>query len=80
MGNFHISIEGLGAHHNDANPNDANRMAHRFVNELRRAGHRVSRATITHGGADRLGDGETGDDGRSGTTQIVEREAGNTTS
>lgn len=72
MGNWHISIEGIGAHHNPDLEQDANRMAHRFVNALRQAGHQVRRATFTHGSADALGDGEHGNDGRSGYTQQVE--------
>jgi hypothetical protein len=54
MGNWHISIEGQGAHHNTDYDKDANRMAHRFVEELKAAGHVVTRATFTHGGAEQL--------------------------
>lgn len=72
MGNWHISIEGVGAHHNRDLPSDANRMAHRFVNELRQLGFVITRATFTHGGADRLGDGETGTDWRTSATQQAE--------
>lgn len=49
MGNWHISVQGIGAHHNAAYPKDANRMAARFVQELREAGHTVESATFTHG-------------------------------
>lgn len=56
MGNWHISIEGQGAHHNEANPQDADRMAAEFATKLRAAGHLVTRATFTHGGAEQLGD------------------------
>jgi hypothetical protein len=55
MGNYHISIEGQGSHHNPDNPGDANRLAAEFVAELRRHGHTVTRATFTHGGAEALG-------------------------
>lgn len=58
MGNWNISIRGVGPHHNhnDAdgrpkgNPTDADRMARRFVRELEEAGHHVTGAEITHGG------------------------------
>jgi hypothetical protein len=55
MGNWHISIEGVGAHHNSDHFNDANRMSKRFVKQLQKAGHTVTRATFTHGGAENLG-------------------------
>jgi hypothetical protein len=55
VGNFNISIEGVGFHHNKNTPNDANRMAQKFVKELEAAGHMISHATITHGGKDYLG-------------------------
>jgi len=61
MGNFHISIEGVGAHHGGTNddgtpkhPKDANVMAKQFADELKRAGHSVSKASITFGGKDDL--------------------------
>lgn len=54
MGNFNISIEGVGIHHNKNTPNDANRMAQKFVKELEAAGHTIQKATITHGGKDDL--------------------------
>ncbi len=49
MGNWNISIHGTGSHHNAKNPKDANRMAADFVEQLRTAGHTVTKATITHG-------------------------------
>ncbi len=54
MGNWHISIEGQGVHHNAYLPVDANRMARKFVEELKAAGHHVSRASFHHGGAEKL--------------------------
>ncbi len=54
MGNFNISIEGVGCHHNQNTPNDANRMAKKFVEDLEAAGHNITKATITHGGVDDL--------------------------
>lgn len=56
MGQWNITIRGTGAHHNrDADgkashPQDADRMLSRFVRELRKAGHSLASATITHGG------------------------------
>jgi hypothetical protein len=43
MGNWHISISGVGAHHNKLYEKDANRMAAEFVQRLRDAGHNVTR-------------------------------------
>ena len=54
MGNWHISIEGQGAHHNADYEQDANRMSAEFVERLKAAGHVVTRATFTHGSADQL--------------------------
>ena len=54
MGNWNISIRGVGAHHNSNYLKDADRMARRFVRELRAAGHKVVSAEITHGGAEQL--------------------------
>ncbi len=54
MGNWHISVEGIGSHHNQNLEDDANKMAAKFVQELKMAGHTVSKATFTHGGADNL--------------------------
>ena len=52
MGNWNITIRGCGIHHNKLNLKDANKMAARFVMDLRDAGHTVTAATITHGGED----------------------------
>ena len=54
MGNWHISIEGVGFHHNVGLTQDANRMAKRFVQDLIAAGHHIHKASFTHGGADEL--------------------------
>ena len=56
MGNWNITIRGVGAHHNKAYPKDADRMAAAFVKELKEAGHQVVSATITHGGEADLSD------------------------
>lgn len=49
MGNWTIRIDGTGAHHNESNETDANRMAVRFVDQLKDAGHHVEGASFTHG-------------------------------
>ena len=54
MGNWHISIEGVGFHHNYNFPIDANKMAEKFVKELQEAGHTISKASFTHGASDDL--------------------------
>lgn len=54
MGDWHISIRGAGAHHNQDNDRDANKMAAEFVKELRQAGHHVADACFTHGGAENI--------------------------
>lgn len=50
MGNWNITIRGVGSHHNRNHPADADRMAAKFVQDLKAAGHNVVGATITHGG------------------------------
>ena len=57
MGNWNISIQGVGAHHNPSNPKDADKMARRFVKELKEAGHTVEHAEITYGGKEAVDDG-----------------------
>jgi hypothetical protein len=50
MGNWNISINGVGAH-NNGKDFDAEVMFSKFVAELRNAGHGISDATITIGSA-----------------------------
>lgn len=50
MGNWNINIQGVGCHHNKDYPKDANKMAAKFVQELKAAGHTVEAAVFTHGG------------------------------
>lgn len=51
MGQWHISIRGTGVHHNGPEQkNDAEKMAARFAQELKDAGHTVHAAAITYGG------------------------------
>lgn len=54
MGNWNITVRGVGIHHNRKQPRDANRMAAEFVKKLKDAGHTVVSASITHGGEEDL--------------------------
>jgi len=55
MGNWNITIRGVGRHHNaDKHPHDANIMTAEFVRALKAAGHTIVAASITHGGEDDL--------------------------
>lgn len=49
MGNCLVSIHVTGCHHNGLR-DDIERMAARFVGELREAGHDVGHATVVAGG------------------------------
>ena len=60
MGDWHISIQGVGCHHNPDYPKDANKMAAEFVAKLREAGHYVSHAEFTHGAKEILGSTDPG--------------------
>lgn len=53
MWNWHISIQGIGSHHQNY-PKDANVMAAELVKALKAAGHTVEEATFTHGGKEDL--------------------------
>ena len=54
MGDWTITIRGIGAHHNPNNPSDADRMARLFTKALRDAGHTITEAGFTYGGHDML--------------------------
>lgn len=56
MGNWHISVQGTGAHHNKDYPKDANKMARQFVKDLKEAGHSVEHAEFTHGAKEAIDD------------------------
>lgn len=58
MGNWHISIEGVGPHHNDGCTFDADKVARDTVRALRKAGHRITHASFTYGGADMVLEGQ----------------------
>lgn len=53
MGNWHISVRGVGMHHNNS-PLDANEMARVFTEALKVAGHQVLGAAFTYGAEDNL--------------------------
>lgn len=54
MGNWNISINGTGAHHNQDNPGDADKRFKEFVAKLKEDGHNVEHASFTHGGREVL--------------------------
>lgn len=54
MGNWNITIQGIGSHHNENAPLDAQRMAARFVGQLKAAGHTIEHADFTSGGKEDL--------------------------
>lgn len=57
MGNWNITIRGVGFHHNGKSiPEDANRLAAKFVRELKEAGHQIDEASFTCGSADDIKD------------------------
>jgi hypothetical protein len=48
MGNWHMSIEGTGPHHNPDHAADADKKLEQFVRELKRD-HSIERALLTAG-------------------------------
>lgn len=58
MGNWNITVRGMGSHHNKKYAKDANRMAAKFVQDLKDAGHSVASASFTHGAEDDIGAGQ----------------------
>jgi len=55
MGNWHISISGVGTHHNQPpHAGDVDLLVRRFVEELIALGQVVTHAALTHGGAEEL--------------------------
>lgn len=53
MGNWSITIEGIGAHHNKDNPGDIDKLAKEFVHKLQQH-QRIIHATLTYGSAEPL--------------------------
>lgn len=49
MGNWSIHVQGIGCHHNNNAPKDADVMAADFVKLLREAGHTIEVASFTSG-------------------------------
>ena len=49
MGNWKITITGVGAHHNPNNPTDADRIARQVVRVLTASGQAVNAAFFFHG-------------------------------
>jgi hypothetical protein len=58
MGNWNITIRGVGCHHNLNYAEDANRLAAKFVAELRAAGHSIVAASFAYGAEDDIGNGD----------------------
>lgn len=54
MGNWSISIQGLGVHHNDSCPQDADKLVNKFMAELIAGGHIIESAHFTFGGRENL--------------------------
>jgi hypothetical protein len=54
MGNWNITIRGIGCHHSGKPEIDADLQAKEFVKLLRKSGHTIMSATITHGGETQL--------------------------
>lgn len=58
MGNWNMTIVGLGAHHNDDHPvdevrqYDANYLFKRFLADLKEKGHKIDHASFTYGGSE----------------------------
>ncbi len=53
MGNWNITVRGIGIHHN-GRPDDAEAMAKVFVQSLKAAGHQILGATVTYGGEENV--------------------------
>lgn len=51
MGNWNITIEGVGPHHNGGKSFDADKMAIDFVSKLKAEGHTIRHASFTYGAA-----------------------------
>lgn len=52
MGNWNMTVIGVGAHHNNDYPHDANKLFRAFVEDLKAKGHHVFHASFTYGGAE----------------------------
>ena len=56
MGDWNITIQGVGPHHNDKPDIDVDWMAKEFVKQLKKAGQTIKCSSITYGGAHTLRD------------------------
>jgi len=54
MGNWNITIQGVGSHHNGKPEIDANEVAKEFVHKLIKQGQTINVATFTYGGEEPL--------------------------
>lgn len=54
MGNYNINIQGIGCHHNEDSKTDAQYLAARLVDELKKNGHIIEAASFTSGGKEDL--------------------------
>lgn len=82
MGNWNISIRGVGPHHNGRPDIDADAKARNLVADLVAAGHIIDGASFTYGAAEdivsgtemRVESGERPDDSHPGTCVLVSEE------
>lgn len=54
MGNYNITIQGVGPHHNTDHDGDADKLAKLLVTQLRDSGHLIYHASITFGSQESL--------------------------
>lgn len=52
MGNWNMTVNGLGAHGNKGYELDADKLFEKFVEDLKNAGHQIQYAAFTYGGRD----------------------------
>lgn len=50
MGDWRLIIHGVGAHHNQQNPTDADLLARAYVDTLQQAGHMIRAARFEYSG------------------------------
>lgn len=54
MGNWNLTIQAIGCHHNKDNPGDADKLANKFMADLIASGHIIESANLTFGGRENL--------------------------
>lgn len=52
MGNWNMTVVGVGSHHNKDYPKDADRLFAKFLKELKDAGHSITHSSFTFGAAE----------------------------